>query len=52
MWRLEEPTGETQKGAFLSAVNVTAYIRVACPLCLQVQGITVSYVRQALVCLA
>lgn len=51
MWRLEEPMGEAQSRAPLSTGNVTPYIGTACPLCLQALGITVSTVRQGLVCL-
>lgn len=50
MWKMEEPMGETQSRALLSAGNVTPYIGAACPLCLQALGITVSCVRRGLVC--
>lgn len=43
--------GATQSGALLSTGNVTPYIGAACLLCLQALGITVSTVRQGLVCL-
>lgn len=47
----KSPWEKHRAGALLSAGNVTPYIGAACLLCLQALGITVSIVRQGLVCL-